>query len=143
MEHSFSLTTDTWLLYSSRTILQVLPYFKPYAGEFRVTCNRNASHGKQKKMSAILLFGPFDSRGLTVPFFPRGRQIAYFLLATVALAAANPQQVLRGNLKIKVSRDEWSRLNPYGADPSSYPPHEREEIAEIQKQWEKFYDFLP
>lgn len=42
-----------------------------------------------------------------------------------------------------VSPEQWASLNPFGSDANSYPPADREQMEELQKQWAKFLEYLP
>ena len=66
-------------------------------------------------------------------------QIIAPLLIVTSLAAVPPNRRRR----IPITRTEWATLNPYGSDPSEYPPEERANIERLQEQWERFFDYLP
>ena len=45
------------------------------------------------------------------------------------------------NYQQSFTRKQWASLNPFRS--ASYQSGEHEHIEELQRQWERFYDYLP
>lgn len=67
------------------------------------------------------------------------------LSVLVAAAVAAPQYggaPTRQQAAPAITKEQWASLNPYGSA-SSYPAEEKATIEEIQRQWERFLEYLP
>lgn len=68
--------------------------------------------------------------------------LPFLVASTLAAAAQHNNRHNAGLFDIQAARKAWTELNPYG-NPDKYPIEERQEIRELQKQWERFFEFLP
>ena len=44
--------------------------------------------------------------------------------------------------EVAITKEQWASLNPYGS-PDSYPSEEYSTIKDLEKQWARFYEYLP